>query len=238
MVQTRSARKAEAEANPTKKKTTPKKLFKTGKKTADADEPAKPWTTGRDGLYPTVALSDFCSATAHAYASYRAYEAGAVQAAAGFALVVAASLVGVLRFGYSEKFFAQANGDLADLAAYLGLPLVGFHFASTWAAAAPFVPDAFSFAVFCSAVCSARRSAPEAADEVLKILFNVGAFVVPVAGAAHAAEDKLTLAAIATFVIAAVPIGPDRHACLLGVRKENIFHYLIGAAAIMFAEAF
>ena len=67
---------------------------------------------------------------------------------------------------------------------------------------------------------------------------NVGAFVVPVAGAAHAAEDKLTLAAIATFVIAAVPIGPDRHACLLGVRKENIFHYLIGAAAIMFAEAF
>ena len=100
------------------------------------------------------------------------------------------------------------------------------------------MPDAFSFAVFCSAVCSARRSAPEAADEVLKILFNVGAFVVPVAGAAHAAEDKLTLAAIATFVIAAVPIGPDRHACLLGVRKENIFHYLIGAAAIMFAEAF
>lgn len=238
MVQTRSARKAEAEANPTKKKTTPKKLFKTGKKTADADEPAKPWTTGRDGLYPTVAVSDGFSAAAHAYASYRAYEAGAVQAAAGFALVVAASLVGVLRFGYSEKFFAQANGDLADLAAYLGLPLVGFHFASTWAAAAPFVPDAFSFAVFCSAVCSARRSAPEAADEVLKILFNVGAFVVPVAGAAHAAEDKLTLAAIATFVIAAVPIGPDRHACLLGVRKENIFHYLIGAAAIMFAEAF
>ena len=56
--------------------------------------------------------------------------------------------------------------------------------------------------------------------------------------AAYAAEDKLTLAAIATFVIAAVPIGPDRHACLLGVRKENIFHYLIGAAAIMFAEAF
>lgn len=83
-----------------------------------------------------------------------------------------------------------------------------------------------------------RRSLSFAVDEVLKIIFNVFCFIGPVAAPAYAAGDATTLAALVIFVVAAVPIGPDRHACLCGVRRENIFHYLIGVAALLFAKAF
>ena len=46
---------------------------------------------------------------------------GATDAALGFGLVAFAALVGTLRFGFAEHLLAQANGDLADLAAYVGL---------------------------------------------------------------------------------------------------------------------
>ena len=123
MVQTRSARKAAGD----KGSPAPSKATQSLAKAMDAAEPAKlasAWTTGRDGLYPTVAISDAFSATAHAWAAWRAFQAGALEAAAGFGIVAAASFVGVLRFGYSETLFEQANADLADLSAYLGLPLV------------------------------------------------------------------------------------------------------------------
>lgn len=49
-----------------------------------------------------------------------------IDAVLGFALVAVAAFVGTLRFGFSETLFAQANGDLADAAAYIGLPLIGY----------------------------------------------------------------------------------------------------------------
>ena len=57
----------------------------------------------------------------HAWASWYAHEVGETDAALGFALVANAALVGTLRFGFAENLLAQANGDLADLAAYVGL---------------------------------------------------------------------------------------------------------------------
>ena len=73
------------------------------------------------GLYPTIALSDGVNCIGHAWASGYAYSVGAPDAALGFALVAEAALVGTLRFGFAEHLLAQANGDLADLAAYVGL---------------------------------------------------------------------------------------------------------------------
>ena len=73
------------------------------------------------GLYPTIALSDGVNCIGHAWASWYAYTVGAPDAALGFALVAEAALVGTLRFGFAERLLAQANGDLADLAAFVGL---------------------------------------------------------------------------------------------------------------------
>ena len=84
------------------------------------------------GLYPTIALSDGVNCIGHAWASGYAYSVGAPDAALGFALVAEAALVGTLRFGFAEHLLAQANGDLADLAAFVGLPLVGRSFALRW----------------------------------------------------------------------------------------------------------
>ena len=84
------------------------------------------------GLYPTVAVSDAFNAAAHGWAAVKMHEAGEQPAAMGFGLVAVAATVGTLRFGASERLLAQANGDLADLAAFVGLPLVGRSFALRW----------------------------------------------------------------------------------------------------------
>ena len=89
--------------------------------------------TFQGGLYPTIAVSDAFNAAMHASAAliiHKQYPCD--PAALGFATVAVAATVGTARFGYSESMFANANGDLADLAAMVGLPLVGLSFAKKW----------------------------------------------------------------------------------------------------------
>ena len=84
-------------------------------------------TAESGSLYPTVAVSDAFNAAAHGYAAHVAHGHGETAAALGFGIVALASFVGTMRFGWSDNF-ARANGDLAHLAAFLGLPLVGLAF--------------------------------------------------------------------------------------------------------------
>merc|ERR1711934_754741 len=80
--------------------------------------------------YPSVALSDSFNAAAHLAAAAAAQTAQPqLPAWLGFALVALAAAVGTLRFGFYPSIFAQANDDLARLAGFLGLPLVGLSFA-------------------------------------------------------------------------------------------------------------
>lgn len=240
MVQTRSARKA-AKAATSDDDAAPAPTAPAAAKTeAPSPSPAKtkaapPWTTGRDGLYPTVAISDAFMVGAHLWSARRMRDDGATEAALGFWLVALAAAAGVLRFGYSESSFAAVNGHLAELATFLGLPLVGLHFARLAPYCAARAPESLPFAVFCAAVLSARRSLPDALDELAKVLFNVCCFVGPVAAAALARAEHRRLFGVALFVVAAVPVGADRHACLFGVRRENWFHYLIGLASLLIA---
>ena len=78
------------------------------------------------GLYPTIAVSDAFNVAGHVFAAALAREKGNTLAAIGFSTVALAGTVGVFRFGFSESLFAAANGYLADVAAFIGLPLVGF----------------------------------------------------------------------------------------------------------------
>lgn len=242
MVQTRSARKAAA-SSPVVAATTSPPVARTRKSVTrklDLEDTIpdddRHWITGYDGLFPTVAISDCFMGVCHVIASHTAYAQGAHEAAAGFALVALANFVGVLRFGYSETYFATVNGDLADLAAYVGLPLVGHHFASEWPLVQPYLPSPFPFVVGCAAILTLRKSAPDAVDDACRVLFNVLCFVAPVAVVSYQARDWTTFAGIVLFLVAAVPIGPDRHSTLLGVRRENIFHYALGVSALLLAH--
>ena len=65
---------------------------------------------------PTVAVSDAFNVAGHLLGAQVVWERDDKAAALGFLLIAVAATVGVLRFGFSERLFAKANGDLADLA--------------------------------------------------------------------------------------------------------------------------
>ena len=70
--------------------------------------------------HPTVAISDAFNAAGHLLAAQILWDTANHKAAAlGNLIVAVAASVGVLRFGLSERIFAKANGDLADLAGAL-----------------------------------------------------------------------------------------------------------------------
>lgn len=76
------------------------------------------------GLYPSIAVSDFANFAGHLYAAHTvASKSPSEPAIVGFLVVALAAFVGTLRFGFSENTFSAANGALADLATYMGLPL-------------------------------------------------------------------------------------------------------------------
>lgn len=187
------------------------------------------------GLYPTVAVSDAVNFIGHAWAARQAYIADEPDAALGFALVAEAAMVGTLRFGFSERLLAQANGDLADLAAYVGLPLVGLSFAQkVGGIVVPCEQKAAGIVMLASlgAVC---RSLPEKSQELAKVLLNVVCFVAPILAYSFAVEDYQTGLGVLLFALAGIGVGADRESCLLGVRRENWFHYMIAASAVSLA---
>jgi len=80
-------------------------------------------------LYPTIAVSDAFQSLLHFYA---ASLCPVPTASLGLFTVGVAGSVGVLRFGLDEGTYATANGALADVAGFVGLPLVGVAFAAPY----------------------------------------------------------------------------------------------------------
>jgi hypothetical protein len=74
---------------------------------------------------------------------------------------------------------------------------------------------------------------PKGLRELAKILTNFFLFVLPIASYAIEARDPTLLAGISIFAAAGILIGNDRERCVLGVRRENLFHYGIATGAIM-----
>ena len=193
----------------------------------------KPALTG--GLYPTVALSDAVNCIGHAWAAKQAYAVGEPDAALGFALVAEAALVGTLRFGMSERLLAKANGDLADLAAFVGLPLIGLSFAQRWARVVLPCDTKAAAIVGLAGLGAVCRSLPDNLQELAKVLLNVVCFVGPVLAYGHAVEDYQTIFGVLLFAVAGVAVGADRNSCIFGMRRENWFHYMIAVSAVLLA---
>ena len=183
-------------------------------------------------LYPSIAISDAVNAAGHALAAHMLWSSERL-AALGFLIVALAASVGVLRFGFDERTFTQANSDLAELSAFVGLPLVGAAFAQRSGLVGR-GGDA-SIVVGCVITCVLARSLARGTKELAKILLNLVLFLMPVAYHSYTSNDKRTGAAIAAFAVAGIVIGSDHDRLLFGVRRVNIFHYAIGACSYSIA---
>lgn len=194
------------------------------------------------GLYPSIAVSDAFNVAGHAFAAALAREKGNTMAAIGFSTVALAGTVGVFRFGFSESMFAAANGYLADVAAFIGLPLVGHSIMQLYSGSLPGAlktissqnPVAFVVALSCFEAMT--RGLTEQQREFAKVLTNLTLFVGPTAFIAYQTNNMDYLVGIVIFAMAGVVITADRHRYILGVRCENWFHYCIAIAAVFLAQ--
>ncbi|GMH53981.1 hypothetical protein TrVE_jg10199 [Triparma verrucosa] len=192
------------------------------------------------GLYPTVAVTDTVNAAAHYYAAAVCFNADRSEAAWGFLTVAFAATIGVARFGFHEHLFAKTNGDLADFAAFVGLPLVGRSFMPSLAPFWSFYPycaklTSFEYIITLCFVEQITRALPKIKDD-LKVLPNVLLFVVPVLLSSYQREEWECFIGMIIFVVSAVVIKPEREKYLFGCRRENLFHWGISIAAALVAR--
>lgn len=152
-------------------------------------------------------------------------------------MVAVAASAGVLRFGFSESTFSRANEDLAALGGRVGLPIAGYSLLKTLHV----LPPALNVSPFAalavllinnSLIASMGRAAHELANAVL----NLCLFVIPLGLTAWRQNDLLLAAGVTLFAATGLVVGNDRHRCLFGIRRENIFHYGLGSAAVVISS--
>ena len=207
--------------------------------------------TGRKGFYssdgsqlfPTIALSDAYNTIMHVCACRITYSHNEF-IGLGFLLVAAASFVGTLRFGFSEKAFATANGQLASVAALVGLPCIGIanverllYSSSSLESSGSFQSATTLIALVVSQICI-NSMFSEAMKEIVTILINLGLFVIPTLYDGYLRNSSVEIMSVILFLVGAVVIGPDREKCFLGMRCENWFHYCLGTSAYFMAVEF
>lgn len=192
---------------------------------------------------PTVAVSDTFNVLAHVYACHLAYEAREYVAVFGFMMVVIAAAVGVVRFGFNDNL-ALLNENLADVAAFVGLPLVGLCFAvrvPQFAAAAAFVlfntHNLLAFSLLLFVIETVANSSRFEVKNLLRTVVNVVFFILPTGARAWIAQDLLCALSISLFVLAGLVIAPNNHKSFLGVRCINWFHYCLGLSAVGIASS-
>ncbi len=138
----------------------------------------------------------------------------------------------VLRFGFSESMFAEANSSLATQAAFIGLPCIGLCF---WPLRIT-TSDKILLILSLVVLEAGTRHLKEKAREIFKIWINIVFFIGPVIITSYLRHEFVSLLGAVLFVIAGIVITPARHKYIAGVRCENWFHYLIAIAAIMIAK--
>ena len=139
-----------------------------------------------------------------------------------------------MRFGLSENTYAAANGNLADFAAFVGLPCVGLTYFKRVKTLNFNVSDVTMLILFGCVEAATSGMHPKTRDSI-KILINLLFFVAPVALVSVQEANYKSLGGIILFVIAGLVITADRHRNIAGVRCENWFHYCIGVAAYFIA---
>jgi hypothetical protein len=155
----------------------------------------------------------------------------------GFAIVGSACTAGVLRFGFYPEIFRPFNENLAAMAGRVGIPLIGLGFLNLSPEFRSQLPlsDLDILFVLCLAFCITMAWSKTAAE-----LYTTAAGVVSM-GAILAygmnTGNTLARAGVILFIVGGVVIGPERDNLMLGVRRENLFHYCLGTALVLICKA-
>jgi hypothetical protein len=196
------------------------------------------------GLYPSIAVSDGVNTACCLRAAQVASRKGRPDVALGCALVALASGVGTLRFGLFPRQLAYWNGLLAGLGGTVGVPLIGLGFARARGieplpglleAAEPFPSKVL--AVLVGAGLLVTLGTPPAVAELYTTLVCVAGFGCMLL--AEGSGNPTALAAVALFVLAGLVVGNSRKDAdaVLGVLRENWFHYMLGTSMLLFGNA-
>lgn len=118
----------------------------------------------------------------------------------------------------------------------LGPALIGLSFAQKFGDTVIPCEQKAAAILFLASLGAVCRSLPENAQELAKVALNVVCFVSPVLAHSHAVEDYQTALGITLFAVAGIGVGADRDSYLLGVRRENWFHYMIAVSAVCLAS--
>jgi len=209
-------------------------------------------------LYPTVAISDGWMVLTHLYASHTCYGAMLYPAATALMWIAITAAIGCLRFGYNETVFRPMHGHCSDIAGFSAIPIIGLQFyglddefcmlpliifplsrllrmkkgdevTRCPAADATFGPSE-------TPPCHSRRCFYAVqVEQAAKIAVNVACFVLPVLLFAYETRDRICYLTCLVFVINGIFIGTDCHSYIFGVRRVNIFHYVLGASMCLMA---
>jgi hypothetical protein len=188
-------------------------------------------------LYPSIAISDGFNTVGHVIACMATYHLNDF-IGIGFGLVAAASFVGTLRFAFSEKQFAKANAELASMAAFIGLPMIGIANIERMVAVDCNNQNATTIIYLLFLYVFANSIVSDSLKEILTVLVNVFLFVLPVYYEGYLRGSTMEICSISLFVVGAVVIGADREKIFLGMRCENWFHYCLGISAYLMANEF
>jgi hypothetical protein len=198
------------------------------------------------GLYPTIAVSDGVNTACCVRAAHIASLKGRPDVALGCALVAVASGVGTLRFGLWPRQLAYWNGLLAGVGGTVGVPLIGLGFARARGfeplpglleISEPFPTKVL--AVLAGAGLLVTLGTPPAAAELYTTLVCVVGFGCMLLAEGGGRDNPTALAAVALFVVAGLVVGNSRKDAdaVLGVLRENWFHYMLGSSMLLFAHA-
>jgi len=190
-------------------------------------------------VYPTVAISDGVMAVATWTASNESFRKGRTDVAFGLGIVALASTAGALRFGFAPKVFAGLNNVLAAYAGRVGMPLVCVGFAASRGALPDILPSSFPFTILLVLVLAAFFSRTYFSfnlQELYTTIVNVVALNL-LLYAEEYLRNPMAVVAVLLYVFAGLLVGSDRHRYILGVRRENIFHYLLAISMLLFGKA-
>lgn len=97
--------------------------------------------------------------------------------------------------------------------------------------------EQLAFAAAGAAINAMSSSLPEDMVRPSKILVNLALFMAPTAMVASNTHNNELGASIALFAFAGLVVGAERNSCIMGVRRENWFHYCIAAASVGISRA-
>ena len=190
-----------------------------------------------NGLYPTIAISDFFNCIGHFFAVLISFKRQNYYFFFGYFLVTVTAFIGTLRFGFNEELFGQTNSFLADLSAFIGLPSIGLYFFQLIPYISKLSGYQYYFITFFVIIeRMTLRSFLLKYREILKIIINIIFYILPVLIVSYQNKKWFSLIGILLFIIAGLVIKPERHQYLFGIRRENIFHYMLGVSAYLIAD--